>query len=172
MSAYIAEVEAGSPAERAGIRPGDTLVSINGRHIRDVLDYKFYSYDKKLIIELSAKKVKIKKEEGEDLGLVFESYLMDKTKRCANNCIFCFVDQMPKGMRETLYFKDDDARMSFLLGNYISLTNLSEEDIDRMIRMRISPVNVSVHVTDPELRRQMVRNPRAGECMNIMRRLT
>ena len=172
MSAYIAEVESGSPAERAGIRPGDTLVSINGRYIRDVLDYKFYSYDKKLIIELSAKKVKIKKEEGEDLGLVFESYLMDKTKRCANNCIFCFVDQMPKGMRETLYFKDDDARMSFLLGNYISLTNLSEEDIDRMIRMRISPVNVSVHVTDPELRKQMVRNPRAGECMNIMRRLT
>ncbi len=172
MSAYIAEVEKESLAERAGILPGDELVSINGKPIRDVLDYKFYSYDKRLKIELKRKTVKIKKEEGEDLGLVFETYLMDKAKRCANNCVFCFVDQMPKGMRETLYFKDDDARMSFLLGNYISLTNLSEEDITRMIRMHISPVNVSVHVTDPELRKKMVRNPRAGECMEIMRRFT
>ncbi len=170
MGAYILEVEKGSLAERAGIVSGDELVSINGKPIRDVLDYKFYSYDKRLKIELRRKKVKIKKEEGEDLGLVFETYLMDKAKRCANNCVFCFVDQMPEGMRETLYFKDDDARMSFLLGNYISLTNLSEEDVDRMIKMRISPVNISVHVTDPELRRKMVRNPRAGECMNIMRR--
>lgn len=172
MSARIFDVEKGSPAFRAGIKPGDELVSINGRVIRDVLDYKFYSYDRSLKLELSGKKVNIKKEEGEDLGLVFETYLIDKAKRCANNCVFCFVDQMPKGMRETLYFKDDDARMSFLLGNYISLTNLSEEDIERMIRMRISPINVSVHVTDPEIRRQMVRSPRAGECMEIMRRFT
>lgn len=172
MSARITEVESGSLAERAGIVAGDELVSINGKPIRDVLDYKFYAYDKKLKVELRRKTVKIKKDEGEDLGLVFETYLMDKAKRCANNCVFCFVDQMPRGMRETLYFKDDDARMSFLLGNYISLTNLSEDDIDRMIRMHISPVNVSVHVTDPELRRKMVRNPRAGECMNILRKLT
>lgn len=172
MSAYITGVDAGSVAERAGIKAGEELISINGKPIRDVLDYKFYSYDKRLKIELSTRTVKIKKNEGEDLGLVFQSYLMDKAKRCANNCVFCFVDQMPKGMRETLYFKDDDARMSFLLGNYISLTNLSEEDIDRMIRMHISPVNVSVHVTDPELRRKMVRNPKAGECMNILKRLT
>ncbi len=172
MSARITEVESGSLAELAGIVAGDELVSINGKPIRDVLDYKFYSYDKRLKIELRRKTVRIKKEEGEDLGLVFETYLMDKAKRCANNCVFCFVDQMPRGMRETLYFKDDDARMSFLLGNYISLTNLSEEDIDRMIRMHISPVNVSVHVTDPELRRKMVRNPRAGECMNILQKLT
>ena len=170
MSAIIKEVEAGSPAARAGIREGDELISINGHMVRDVLDYKFYSYDRKLKIELARKKIKIKKEEGEDLGLVFETYLMDKAKRCANNCVFCFVDQMPKGMRETLYFKDDDARMSFLLGNYISLTNLSEEDIDRMIRMHISPINVSVHVTDPEIRRKMVRNARAGECLSIMKR--
>ena len=172
MSACITEVESGSLAERAGIVAGDELVSINGKPIRDVLDYKFYAYDKRLKVELRRKTVRIKKEEGEDLGLVFETYLMDRAKRCANNCVFCFVDQMPKGMRETLYFKDDDARMSFLLGNYISLTNLSEDDIDRMIRMHISPVNVSVHVTDPELRRTMVRNPRAGECMNILKKLT
>ncbi len=170
MSAVICEVENGSPAYRAGIVKGDELVSINGSPIRDVLDYKFYSYDKKLKIELKRKTVKIKKEEGEDLGLVFETYLMDKAKRCANNCIFCFVDQMPEGMRETLYFKDDDARMSFLLGNYISLTNLSEDDIDRMIRMHISPINVSVHVTDPEIRRKMVRNKNAGECFRILKR--
>ncbi len=172
MSARITEVESGSLAERAGIVAGDELVSINGKPIRDVLDYKFYSYDKHLKVELRRKTVRIRKEEGEDLGLVFETYLMDKAKRCANNCVFCFVDQMPKGMRETLYFKDDDARMSFLLGNYISLTNLSEDDIERMIRMHISPVNVSVHVTDPDLRRTMVRNPRAGECMSILRKLT
>ena len=172
MSAYIKEVETGSPAERAGIIAGDELVSINGHNIRDVLDYKFYSYDKRLKIELARKKVKVKKDEGEDLGLVFETYLMDKAKRCANNCVFCFVDQMPEGMRETLYFKDDDARMSFLLGNYITLTNLSEEDIERIIRMHISPVNISVHATDPEVRKKMVRNPRAGECFEIMRRFT
>ncbi len=170
MPAKIVEVEAGSPAERAGILAGDELVSINGKPVRDVLDYKFYSYDKRLKIELSRKKVKVKKDEGEDLGLVFETYLMDKAKRCANNCVFCFVDQLPRGMRETLYFKDDDARMSFLLGNYISLTNLSDDDIERMIRMRISPINVSVHATDPEIRRMMVRNPRAGECLDIMKR--
>ena len=140
MSARITEVEAGSLAERAGILAGDELVSINGKPIRDVLDYKFYSYDKHLKVELRRKTVRIRKEEGEDLGLVFETYLMDKAKRCANNCVFCFVDQMPRGMRETLYFKDDDARMSFLLGNYISLTNLSAEDIERMIRMHIGYV--------------------------------
>lgn len=172
MSAYIKEVETGSPAERAGIIAGDELISINGHNIRDVLDYKFYSYDKRLKIELARKKVKVKKDEGEDLGLVFETYLMDKAKRCANNCVFCFVDQMPEGMRETLYFKDDDARMSFLLGNYITLTNLSEADIERIIRMHISPVNISVHATDPEVRKKMVRNPRAGECFEIMRRFT
>ncbi len=172
MGAYITEVESGSLAERAGIVSGDELISINGRIIRDVLDYKFYSYDRRLKIQLSDRVVKIKKDEGEDIGLTFETYLMDKAKRCANNCVFCFVDQMPKGMRETLYFKDDDARMSFLLGNYISLTNLSEDDIERMIRMHISPVNVSVHVTDPELRRKMIRNPRAGECFETMKRLT
>lgn len=172
MSAYITKVEMGSPAEKAGILQGDELLSINGKPIRDVLDYKFYSYDKRLKVELKRKTIKIKKDEGEDLGLVFETYLMDKTKRCSNNCVFCFIDQMPKGLRETLYVKDDDARMSFLLGNYISLTNLSDDDIERIINMHISPINVSVHATDPEVRVRMVRNKRAGECMSIMRRLT
>ncbi len=170
MSARIKEVEKRSPAHKAGIKSGDVLVSINGKPIRDVLDYKFYAYDKRLTVELERKTVKVKKDEGEDLGLVFETYLMDKAKHCANRCVFCFVDQLPRGMRETLYFKDDDARMSFLLGNYITLTNLSEEDISRMIDMRISPINVSVHATDPSLRREMLRNPRAGECFEILKR--
>lgn len=170
MCAKIREVERGSPAYRAKIRPGDELVAINGHSISDVLDYKFYAYDAVLSLRLQNRIVRIRKQEGEDLGLIFESYLMDKAKRCANRCIFCFIDQLPPGMRETLYFKDDDARMSFLMGNYISLTNLSDRDIERMIRMRISPVNVSVQATDPEVRRRMLGNPRAGECLHILKR--
>jgi len=170
MGAKITEIDKGSPADRAKIKPGETLLKIDGHAIRDVLDYKFYSYEEKLTLTLDTREVKIKKREGEDLGLNFETYLMDKQKRCANKCIFCFIDQLPPNMRETLYFKDDDARMSFLMGNYISLTNLSEDDIERMITMRLSPINVSVQATDPEVRRLMLGNPRAGECMNIMRR--
>ncbi len=170
MCAKICQVEKESPGYRAGIKPGEDLISINGHPISDVLDYKFYAYDPVLKLRLGTRTVRIKKQEGEDLGLVFESYLMDKAKRCANKCIFCFIDQLPQGMRETLYFKDDDARMSFLLGNYISLTNLSDQDIQRMIRMRISPVNISVHATNPEVRRKMQGNSRSGECMNIIKR--
>lgn len=170
MCAKICQVEHGSPAHKARIKAGEELFSINGHSIADVLDYKFYSYDSVLNIKVGDRNVRVKKQEGEDLGLVFESYLMDKAKRCANKCIFCFIDQLPEGMRETLYFKDDDARMSFLMGNYISLTNLSEQDIERMIRMRISPINVSVHATDPQVRQKMLGNPRAGECMNILKR--
>ena len=135
-----------------------------------MLDYKFYAYDARLTLELDTRTVRIRKREGEDLGLNFETYLMDRQKRCANRCIFCFIDQLPPGMRETLYFKDDDARMSFLMGNYISLTNLSEQDVERIIRMRLAPINISVQVTDPETRRRMLGNPRAGECMAIMKR--
>ena len=155
--------------------PGDTVVSINGNPIRDVLDYKFYSYDRRLTIVLRSpegkeRTVKIRKNEGEDLGLNFESYLMDRPRSCANNCVFCFIDQLPKGMRKTMYFKDDDARRSFLLGNYVTLTNFSPREVQRIMDLRISPIHVSVHATDPELRMKMLRNPRAGESLEIMKR--
>ena len=172
----IQSIDPGSPAHRAGLRPGETVTQVNGHAIVDVLDYKFYTYDHSLELVLRAadgteRTVSLEKNVGEDLGLNFETYLMDKARSCANNCIFCFVDQMPPNMRETLYFKDDDARLSFLMGNYITLTNLSEREIQRIIDLRVSPINISVHATDPELRRQLLKNRRAGECLDIMRRL-
>ena len=171
----IASVDPHSPARKAGVRPGETLTHINGHPIVDVLDYKFYAYDPKLELTLTepeggSRTLRIRKEEGEDLGLNFETYLMDRARSCANKCILCFVDQMPPGMRDTLYFKDDDARLSFLMGNYITLTNLSQREIQRVIDLRISPVNISVHATDPQLRTAMLKNPRAGECLDIMSR--
>ena len=171
----IASVDPHSPARKAGVRPGETLTHINGHPIVDVLDYKFYAYDPRLELTLTeenggSRTLRIKKEEGEDLGLNFETYLMDRARSCANKCIFCFVDQMPPGMRDTLYFKDDDARLSFLMGNYMTLTNLSQREIQRIIDLRISPINISVHATDPELRTAMLKNPRAGECLSIMER--
>ena len=140
----IKSVDAHSPAQRAGVRPGETLTHINGRPIVDVLDYKFFAYDPRLELTLvggdgRSRTLRVRKAEGEELGLNFETYLMDKARSCANRCIFCFVDQMPPGMRETLYFKDDDARLSFLMGNYITLTNLSEREIARIAELRISP---------------------------------
>ena len=154
---------------------GDALVSVNGNKIIDVLDYKFFAYDEKLAVVLRSpdgteREVHVTKREGGDLGLDFESYLMDKPRSCANNCIFCFIDQLPKGMRPTMYFKDDDARLSFLMGNYITLTNLSPREIQRIIDLHISPINVSVHTTDPELRVKMLRNPNAGKSIDVMRR--
>ena len=171
----IASVDPHSPARKAGVRPGETLTHINGHPIVDVLDYKFYAYDPRLELTLTeenggSRTLRIRKEEGEDLGLNFETYLMDRARSCANKCIFCFVDQMPPGMRDTLYFKDDDARLSFLMGNYMTLTNLSQREIQRIIDLRISPINISVHATDPELRTAMLKNPRAGECLSIMER--
>ena len=175
MKNRIRSIDEGSPLQ-GKVSVGDALVSINGNIIRDVLDYKYYAYDEKqeILMESCAGErytVHVLKNEGGDLGLDFESYLMDAPRSCANNCIFCFVDQLPPGMRKTLYFKDDDARLSFLMGNYITLTNLSKREIERIRALHISPVNVSVHATDPELRREMLRNPRAGECMDIMRSL-
>lgn len=176
MSSVIASVDRGSPAARAGLQSGETLLQIGNRAIRDVLDYKFYSYDARLSLHVLGKDrktvrtVRIRKQEGEPLGLNFEHYLMDTMKRCANHCVFCFIDQLPKGMRETLYVKDDDARLSFLLGNYISLTNLSEEDVSRILRMHISPMNISVQTTNPALRVKMLRNSRAGEVLQLMER--
>ena len=161
----IKSVDAHSPAQRAGVRPGETLTHINGRPIVDVLDYKFFAYDPRLELTLvgedgRSRTLRVRKAEGEELGLNFETYLMDKARSCANRCIFCFVDQMPPGMRETLYFKDDDARLSFLMGNYITLTNLSEREIARIAELRISPINISVHATDPALREAMLKHRR------------
>ncbi|MGI6336012.1 MAG: DUF512 domain-containing protein [Eubacteriales bacterium] len=172
----VTSVEPGSPAAAAGIRIGETLIAIGRHAAHDMLDYRFYTYDAAFTVTLRApdgteRTLKIRKEEGEEFGLTFESYLGDRMKRCANNCVFCFVDQLPKGLRESLYIKDDDMRLSFLEGNYISMTNLTDDDLERMIRMRISPVNVSVQTTDPELRVKMLRNPRAGELWVQMEKL-
>ena len=165
-----------SPAHRAGIRVGETLTHVNGKQIVDVLDYKFYTYEPRLEVQLLdadgvTRTVKVRKMEGEDLGLDFETYLMDRARSCANNCIFCFVDQMPPGMRKTLYFKDDDARLSFLMGNYITLTNLSDREVQRIIDLRVSPVNISVHTTDRQLRAEMLCHKNAGRGIDIMERL-
>lgn len=175
MENIIRSLDPGSPLEGRA-HAGDRLVSINGHIIRDVLDYKFHAYDRDLKLVLqrpdgSEYRVHVRKAEGGDLGLDFESYLMDRPRACANNCIFCFIDQLPPGMRQTMYFKDDDARLSFLLGNYITLTNLSEREIRRIIDLHISPVNVSVHTMKPALRVSMLRNPRAGESIAVMKRL-
>ena len=174
MKNVIKSIDRDSPLARRA-RVGDSLISINGKRIVDVLDYKFYAYDARLHVVLrrpdgSEYTVEVRKGEGGDLGLDFETYLMDNPRSCANNCVFCFIDQLPKGMRKTMYFKDDDARLSFLLGNYITLTNLSRREIDRIIALHVSPVNISVHTTNPELRCRMLRNPRAGETIEVMRR--
>ena len=171
----VKSVDPGSPAHRAGVRPGETLTHINGHPVVDVLDYKFYSYDPRLELTLKSpegtvRTLRLRKGEGDDLGLEFETYLMDKARSCANRCIFCFVDQMPPGMRKSLYFKDDDARLSFLLGNYLTLTNLSPREVQRIIDLRISPINVSVHTTNRRLREEMLQNPRSGEGIDIMER--
>ena len=174
MENIIKSVDRGSPLHRKA-HVGDAVIAINGNKIIDVLDYKFFAYDSRLKVLLrrpdgSEYEVAVRKSEGGDLGLEFESYLMDTPRSCANNCVFCFIDQLPKGMRRTMYFKDDDARLSFLLGNYITLTNLSKREIERIISLHISPINVSVHTTNPALRCKMLQNPRAGESIETMRR--
>lgn len=168
-------VTEGSPAARKRIAAGDQLVRINGREIEDVLDYRFFLPDTRLKLELLTasgrrRKVTLHKEEYEEPGLEFETYLMDREHTCRNGCIFCFIDQMPPGMRPSLYVKDDDSRLSFLFGNYITLTNLSEHEIQRIIDMHISPINVSVHTTNPELRCRMMKNRFAGESLAVLRR--
>ncbi len=175
MAVKICSVEKKSPAYRAGIRENDTLTAINGNEIVDFLDYRFYEGEERLSVTFINKKgkqktVKIKKKESEELGLLFDSYLMDSQRSCKNKCIFCFIDQLPEGFRDTLYFKDDDSRLSFLFGNYITLTNLTEHEISRIIKMHISPVNISVHTTNPALRCKMMNNRFAGEALDIIRR--
>lgn len=176
MAVKITGVIPHSPAARAKIQPGDVLISINKNPITDVLDYRFYMTDIHLDILLcnEAKEVRtvhVRKGEYDDLGLEFETYLMDKQMGCRNKCIFCFVDQTPKGMRSSLYFKDDDTRMSFLFGNYTTLTNLKDGDIQRILKMHISPINISVHTTNPELRVRMMGNPSAGEKLRYIKML-
>ena len=177
MAVRITSVEPGSPARRARIHKGDTLISINGNAITDVLDYRFYMTDEHLKIllcdqEKKLRTVVVEKDEYDDLGLEFETYLMDRQMGCKNACIFCFVDQTPPGMRKSLYFKDDDTRMSFLFGNYTTLTNLKEGDIQRIIKMHISPINISIQTMNPALRVQMMKNPFAGESLKFVRMLT
>lgn len=177
MAVRITSVEPGSPARWARIHKGDTLISINGNAITDVLDYRFYMTDEHLEIllcdqEKKLRTVVVEKDEYDDLGLEFETYLMDRQMGCKNACIFCFVDQTPPGMRKSLYFKDDDTRMSFLFGNYTTLTNLKEGDIQRIIKMHISPINISIQTMNPVLRVQMMKNPFAGESLKFVRMLT
>ena len=175
MAVRIAAVTVDSPAHRARIKAGDTLLTINGRDIEDVLDYRFYMPDAKLRLTLLTasgrrRVLTVKKAAYEELGLEFDTYLMDKQRSCRNNCVFCFIDQLPTGMRESLYFKDDDSRLSFLFGNYITLTNLTEHEVERIIEMHISPINISVHTTNPELRCKMMNNRFAGQCLEHLYR--
>lgn len=167
----INSVMHGSPCDKHGIQKGDMLVRINGHGIKDVLDYMYYAADTDITLEIERDNVPltihINKDEYDDLGLEFETFLMDNKQSCSNKCVFCFIDQMPPGMRETLYFKDDDARLSFLQGNYVTLTNLKQSDIDRIIEMKLN-INVSVHTTNPELRVKMMHNRFAGEKLKFI----
>lgn len=170
----IMSVIPGSAAEKCGILPGDILVKINDNPINDVLDYMYYAAESSLNLKLQRNTdiidVDVFKNEYDDLGLEFETFLIDCKQSCRNKCVFCFIDQMPPGMRETLYFKDDDARLSFLQGNYVTLTNLEQKDIDRIIKMKLN-INVSVHTTNPELRVKMMNNRFAGEKLEYIRQL-
>ncbi len=170
----VTGIENGSPCYGKVI-PGDALISVNGHEIRDVLDYRFYTTVKHIecVFCRGGEKftVAADKDEYDDVGLDFSTFLMDKKRTCRNKCVFCFIDQNPKGMRESVYFKDDDERLSFLQGSYITLTNLSDEDIERIIKMKISPINVSVHTMEPELRVMMTGNRFAGEALNKLWRL-
>ena len=174
MAVKIYNVTKGSHAEKAGIKSGEILLKINSNEIVDVLDYRFYQVNMQLSLEISDGKnirtVEITKSEYDEIGLEFETYLMDEQHSCRNKCIFCFIDQLPKGLRKSLYFKDDDSRLSFLFGNYITLTNITEHEIERIIKMHISPINVSVHTTNPELRCKMMNNRFAGDALKNLKR--
>ncbi len=166
----VKAVEAGSIAEEMGIEAGDKLISINDTAIEDVFDYHFLVNDEEIILLIQKPdgeewELEIEKDYDEDLGIEFEQGLMDEYRSCRNKCVFCFIDQMPKGMRETLYFKDDDSRLSFLQGNYITLTNMSDHDIDRIVRYHLEPINISFHTTNPELRCEMLHNRFAGDAL-------
>ena len=172
----IYKIEQGSIAEEMELEPGDILVSINGTEINDVFDYHYLINDDYLNVIVKKKsgeewELEIEKDYSEDLGIEFENGLMDDYKSCSNKCVFCFIDQMPPGMRETLYFKDDDSRLSFLQGNYVTLTNMKEKDLDRIIAYKLAPINISVHTTNPKLRCEMLHNRFAGEALKKIDRL-
>lgn len=176
MKNLIKSVLPDSIAEEVGIEPGDFLLSINEKEIEDIIDYRFLAVDEDITIQVEKANgeiwdIEIEKDYGEELGLDFEGGIMDKAKSCSNKCMFCFIDQLPKGMRDTLYFKDDDSRLSFLQGNFVTLTNMQEKDIDRIIKYKISPINISVHTTNPELRVKMLSNRFAGQIYERMKRL-
>ena len=174
--AIVSSVDKGSIAEELGIEQGDLILSIDGQKIIDYLDYKFLATNEEIVMEVKKQngdlyEFEIENYELEDLGINFSNMLFDKPKSCQNKCVFCFIDQMPKGMRKTLYFKDDDSRLSFLYGNYVTLTNMKDEDINRLIRYRISPVNISVHTTNPDLRVKMLKNKRADKILDQIQKL-
>lgn len=172
----ISKVYKDSIADELGIEVGDLLISINSEPIHDIIEYRFLLSDEYLELEIQKQNrevyiYEIEKDYDDDLGIEFTNPIIDKAKSCRNKCVFCFIDQLPKGMRETLYFKDDDSRLSFLQGNFVTLTNMSEEDINNIIKYRISPINISVHTTNPELRKTMIKNKFAGNLYSIMERL-
>lgn len=170
----VGYVEPGSYAEEAGIVPGDKIISINGHDFCDILEYRYLISEYETEVEILKKNGDIEQvlfeNDYEDLGIEFSNALIDTAQSCRNKCIFCFIDQLPKGMRETVYFKDDDTRLSFLQGNYVTLTNLNDDDIARLISMHVSPINISVHTTNPELRVKMLCNKNAGKLFSIMQR--
>ena len=172
----IKRIAPNSIADELGIEPGDVLLRINDNEIVDIFDYQYFIQDE--YVEVLIRKtngeewlLEIDKEYDEDLGIEFENGLMDDYRSCHNKCIFCFIDQMPKGMRDTLYFKDDDSRLSFLQGNYVTLTNMSDDDVERIIRYHLSPINISFQTTNPELRCMMLNNRFAGEALERVKRL-
>ncbi|MGL5149664.1 MAG: DUF512 domain-containing protein [Clostridium sp.] len=176
MKNVIKNVLPNSIAEEVGIEVNDSLLSINGKEIQDIIDYRFLVADEEIVLTIEKNygevwDIEIEKDYGEELGIEFDGGIMDKAKSCSNKCMFCFIDQLPKGMRDTLYFKDDDSRLSFLQGNFVTLTNMKDEDIDRIIRYRISPINISVHTTNPELRKKMLSNRFAGSILERMKKL-
>lgn len=176
MKNIISVVNPESIAMELGVEKGDKLISINGNEVKDIIDYKFLMAEDYLEIEIQKPdgeiwELEIEKDYDEEFGVEFESAIMDNALSCSNKCIFCFIDQLPKGMRKSLYFKDDDSRLSFLQGNFVTLTNMSEDDIDRIIKYRISPINVSVHTTNPELRKKMLNNRFAGNINDRLKRL-
>ena len=177
MEHIISSVAPGSIAQEMGIEPGDRLLEVNGKSPEDVFDYRYLMNEEEILVLIRKAngeewELEIEKEYEDDLGIEFENGLMDDYRSCRNKCIFCFIDQLPKGMRSTLYFKDDDSRLSFLQGNYLTLTNMSEHDIDRIIQYKLSPINISFQTMNPELRCKMLHNRFAGEIFDKVKRLT